>query len=310
MGKDGLRLYSALSRAPFPKSYPGKVFLAAFLGTHIPLLALVAHLVRDPSVASRERARILAVALAATLGGTAGTLWALHGLLGPVAAASEALRRYLEQGEVPNLPTSYPDRAGRLMADVQHSVERLDAALGSLGEQAARDHLTGLLNRRAGEERLAQDVARAEREGASEGAAEGAAPGTAFTLAVVDLDQFKSINDRHGHHAGDACLVRFASALARNARKGDWVARWGGDEFVVGAWDAEGRGAERVLGRVGRELRASPVVLAGGEEVRLTFGAGVARWRKGDDAQGLLRRAAGALYRAKAGSDDAVARAD
>jgi diguanylate cyclase (GGDEF)-like protein len=308
MRKDGLRLYSALSGVPFPKSYPGKVFFAAFLGTHIPLLALVAHLVRDPRVGPRERARILAVALVATLGGTAGTLWALHALLGPVSAASEALRRYLEQGEVPNLPTSYPDRAGRLMANVQHSVERLDAALSSLGEQATRDHLTGLLNRRAAEERLAQDVARAEREGA----AEGAAPGTAFTLAVVDLDQFKPVNDLHGHPAGDACLVRFAAALARNARKGDWVARWGGDEFVVGAWDAEGRGAERILGRVDRELRASPLALPNGKEARLSFGAGVARWRDGDDAQGLLRRADGALYRAKAeeGGKNVVVHAD
>ena len=308
MGRDQLKLYSALSRAPFPKSYPGKVFLAAFLGTHIPLLALIAHQVGDERVGPREKVRLLAVALAATLGGTAGTLWALHALLGPVTAASEALRRYLQRGEVPDLPTSYPDRAGRLMADVQHSVERLDAALSSLGEQATRDHLTGVLNRRAGEERLAQDMARAGREGA----AGGAAPGTAFTLAVVDLDQFKPVNDLHGHHAGDACLVRFAGALARNARKGDWVARWGGDEFVVGAWDAEGRGAERVLGRVGRELRASPLALPSGEEVRLSFGAGVARWRDGDDARGLLRRADGALYRAKAeeGGNNVVVRAD
>ncbi len=78
-------------------------------------------------------------------------------------ASSEALRRYLERGEVPDLPTSYPDRAGRLMSDVQSSVERLDAALRSLGQLAAKDHLTGVLNRRAGEERLAQDVARARR---------------------------------------------------------------------------------------------------------------------------------------------------
>jgi diguanylate cyclase (GGDEF)-like protein len=302
MRKDGLGLYSVLSRAPLPQSYPGKVFFAAFLGTHVPLLALIAHLVRDPRVGPREKARILAVALVATLGGTAGTLWALHALLRPVTAASEALRRYLDRGEVPNLPTSYPDRAGRLMADVQTSVERLDAALSSLGEQATRDHLTGVLNRRAGEERLAQDVAQAQRKGATSGAA--------FTLAVVDLDQFKPVNDEHGHHAGDACLERFAGALSRNVRKGDWVARWGGDEFVIGAWDAEGRGADMMLKRVEQELRAVPVELAGGEKIRLTFGAGLARWRDGDDAQELLRRADGALYRAKQGGKNVVVRAD
>ncbi len=89
------------------------------------------------------------------------------------------------------------------------------------------------------------------------------------------------------------------------------MARWGGDEFVVGAWDAHGRGAERILGRVDRELRAAPVALEGDEKVRLTFGAGVARWRNGDDAQGLLRRADEALYRAKAeGGKNVVVRAD
>ena len=307
MRKNRLALYSVLSRAPLLKSYPGKVLFSAFLGTHVPLLALLAHLARDPRLEPREKTRVLAVALVATLGGTAGTLWALHALLLPVTAASEALRRYLAHGEVPDLPTGYPDRAGRLMADVQSSVERLDAAISSLGELATHDHLTGALNRRAGEERLAQDVARAEREEAAPGATRGAT----LTLAVADLDQFKPVNDRHGHDAGDACLKHFAGVLARNVRKGDWIARWGGDEFLVGVWEAEeGRGAQRVLGRVGRELRAAPAALAGGEEVRLTFSAGVARWRPEDDARGLLRRADEALYRAKEGGRNAVVRAD
>ncbi len=300
MGRDQLKLYSALSRAPFPKSYPGKIFLSAFLGTHVPLLALVAHLVRDPRMASKDKIRILAVALAAALGGTAATLWALHALLAPVTVASEALRRYLARGEVPDLPGGYPDRAGRLMADVQHSVERLDAALRSLGELAAQDHLTGVLNRRAGEERLAQDVARARRGGGT------------LALAVLDLDQFKPVNDLHGHRAGDLCLERFASVLGGNVREGDWVARWGGDEFAVGMWEERGEGisAERVLERVGGELREGPVVLPGGEEVRLTFSGGVSRWKAGEEAQGLFRRADEALYQAKKAGGDSVLYAD
>jgi diguanylate cyclase (GGDEF)-like protein len=188
------------------------------------------------------------------------------------------------------------------MADVQSSVERLDVSLRSLGELATHDHLTGTLNRRAGEERLAQDVARAEREAAP--------PGATLTLAVADLDQFKPVNDRHGHDAGDACLKHFAGVLARNVRKGDWIARWGGDEFVVGVWEAQGRGAQRVLDRVGRELRAAPLTLVGGQEVRLTFSAGVAEWRPGDDVRGLFRRADEALYRAKEGGRNAVVHAD
>jgi diguanylate cyclase (GGDEF)-like protein len=300
MGEDRLKLYATLSRASFPKSYPGKVFLAAFLGTHVPLLALIAYLVRDPRLGSRDKVRVLAVALAATLGGTAATLWALHALLAPVTVASEALRRYLGRSEVPELPTSYPDRAGRLMADVQSSIERLDAALRSLGALAVKDHLTGVLNRRAGEERLAQDAARARREGGG------------LALAVLDLDQFKPVNDEYGHRAGDACLEHFASVLVRNLREGDWVARWGGDEFVVGLWEGQGAGpsAERVLERVAEELRGVPLVLPRGEKLRLTFSGGVSRWRNGEDAEGLFRRADAALYRAKEAGRDAVVHAD
>jgi diguanylate cyclase (GGDEF)-like protein len=302
MEKDGLGLYAALSRAPFPKSYPAKVLFLAFLGTHVPLLALIAHLVGDPRLGPRDKARVLAVALLATLGGTAATLWAMHALLAPVSLASKALRHYLEWGEVPDLPAVYTDRAGRLMADVQHAVERLDGALRSLSELATKDHLTGVLNRRSGEERLAQDAARSERGGGR------------LTLAVLDLDQFKPVNDEHGHRVGDACLEHFASVLARNVREGDWVARWGGDEFAVGLWEGQvqgqGASAERVLGRVAEQLREVPLVLPGGKKARLTFSGGVSEWREGEDAEGLFSRADAALYRAKEAGRDAVVYAD
>jgi diguanylate cyclase (GGDEF)-like protein len=301
MGEDELRLYRALSWAPFPKSYLGKVFLAAFLGTHVPLLALLAYLVRFRSFGVRDTLRILSVTVPATLGGTAATLWAIHALSTPVALASRALRRYLDEGELPDLPTGYTDRAGRLMADVQYTIERLDKAMASLDEQASTDHLTGLRNRRAAEERLAEDVARAGRGGGRP------------ELALVDLDDLKSVNDQHGHHAGDACLIRFAEALGRNAREGDWVARWGGDEFLVVAWHAEegeATSVERVLGRVADDLGEEPLVLSDGEEELLTFSGGVCRWRPGDDPGRLLRKADGALYRAKAEGGNTVVHAD
>jgi len=301
MGEDELRLYRALSWAPFPKSYLGKVFLAAFLGTHVPLLALLAYLVRFRSFGVRDTLRILSVTVPATLGGTAATLWAIHALSTPVALASRALRRYLDEGELPDLPTGYTDRAGRLMADVQYTIERLNKAMASLDEQASTDHLTGLRNRRAAEERLAEDVARAGRGGGRP------------ELALVDLDDLKSVNDQHGHHAGDACLIRFAEALGRNAREGDWVARWGGDEFLVVAWHAEegeATSVERVLGRVADDLGEEPLVLSDGEEELLTFSGGVCRWRPGDDPGRLLRKADGALYRAKAEGGNTVVHAD
>ena len=85
MGKDQLKLYRALSRTPFPKSYVGKVFLSAFLGTHVPLLALLVHLVRRRRFAVGGALRTLSVTVPATVGGTALTLWAMYALSAPTA---------------------------------------------------------------------------------------------------------------------------------------------------------------------------------------------------------------------------------
>jgi len=236
----------------------------------------------------------------ATLGGTAMTLWAMHALYTPVTLASKALRRYLDMGEIPELPAGYADRAGRLMADVQYAVERLDAAMSSLGELATTDHLTGVYNRRAAEGRLAEDIARAQRGGET------------LTLALLDFDQFKPVNDEHGHHAGDACLIHFAEVLGRNVREGDWIARWGGDEFLVSVWHAEEEGpsAERALERVAEVLRENPVVLPNGKEALLTFSGGVCRWQPGYDPGRLVWKADEALYRAKAEGGDTIEHAD
>ena len=298
MGDEQLRLYRILSRTPFPKSYVRKVFLTAFFGTHAPLLALLYYFARHRRFGSGGALRILSVTVPATLGGTAFTLWAMYSLSAPTALASRPLRRYLDSGELPDLPVGYTDRVGRLMADVQYTIERLDKAVRSLGELATRDHLTGTYNRRAAEERLAEDVKRAERGGA-------------LSLTVLDLDQLKPINDAHGHRAGDACVVHFAKVLGRNLRAGDWIARWGGDEFVVGMWNTqEGQPTKPVLERIVEDLRESPVVLPGGEETHLTFSGGACRWRPGDDARGLISRADEALYQAKAEGGNTIVHLD
>jgi diguanylate cyclase (GGDEF)-like protein len=297
--KDDLRVYEALSKLPFPRSYAGKMLLVAFIGTHVPLIGLTLYFALASSLSFRATLRILLVALVTTLSGTAATLLTLRALLAPVTAASEALRRYLDRAELPDLPTGHHDEAGILMTDVRYVAERLKESVRSLSEQAAKDPLTGLYNRRVAQERLYEDVARVERGGES------------FALALVDLDQFKPINDRFGHGAGDACLKHFAEVLSRNVRGEDWVARWGGDEFLVRLSEAgEALSGDRALERVAEELRKSPAWLPNGEEARLTFSAGVARrGDKGDDVEGLLERADEALYRAKREGGSAIVRA-
>ena len=299
MGDEQLKLYRLLSRAPFPKSYVGKVFLTAFFGTHLPLLALLVYFARYRRFGLGGALRILSVTVPATLGGTALTLWAMYSLSAPTTLASRALRRYLDSGELPDLPVGYTDRVGRLLADVQYTIERLDKAVRSLEDLATRDHLTGTYNRRAADERLAEDVKRAERGGG------------ALSLTLLDLDQLKPINDAHGHRAGDACVVHFAEVLSRNVRAGDWIARWGGDEFVVGMWNTQdGQPTKWVLERIAEDLRESPAVLPDGEETLLTFSAGTCRWKPGDDVRGLVSRADVALYRAKAEGGNTIVHLD
>ena len=132
-------------------------------------------------------------------------------------------------------------------------------------------------------------------------------------MAVLDLDQFKPVNDEYGHHAGDTCLTHFAEVLGRKVRGGDWIARWGGDEFVVGIWHAQEEGSlsvERMLERVAKGLRENPVVLPNGEEALLTFSGGVCQWQPMDDSGRLLAKADAALYRAKVKGGDTVIHAD
>jgi diguanylate cyclase (GGDEF)-like protein len=299
MNGSGLRIYALLAQLSLPKSYLGKIMLSAFLGTHVPLVALVIYLVFATSADLRFSLTVLGVVLVATLLGTAATLYALYALLRPVSLVSESVCDYLDNGDMPSLPTGFADQAGKLMANVQYVIEQLDEVIRSLEETAVKDHLTSAYNRRAGEQRLAGDLARV-----------GRGEGT-LTLALVDLDKLKAINDRYGHQAGDRCLRHVADTFLGNIREGDWVARWGGDEFVVGLWEEKGdRKANLVLDRITEELADNPVELSQGDMLRLTYSAGVVRCTTEEDAElgtsGVLALADEALYKAKEAGEEST----
>ena len=285
---DEVKIYTLLSRSRFPKSYQGKIVLVTFLGTHVPLIALVLYLLLSSPINLRPKLDILVLLLVATLLGTAITLYALHALLAPVRLTSHSLREYLDSKRVPELPIHFTDEAGRLMADVQYAVDHLDATIRSLEGISGTDYLTGVYNRREGEQRLAEDIARVRRSGGT------------LTVCVVDVNKFKSINDRYGHQAGDDCIRHVASVIRRNLRESDWLARWGGDEFVLALHDASPFApTETVVPRIGRDLKDSPVRLPQGEELILTVTVGASRYRGKGNLQDLLARADEAMYEAK-----------
>ena len=119
-------------------------------------------------------------------------------------------------------------------------------------------------------------------------------------MAVVDLDGFKAINDTHGHHAGDVCIRHVADVIGRSVREGDWLCRWGGDEFVLALWDdSVFASPEAVLGRINADLRRSPARLPGGEELMLSISVGAHRYAGEDDLRELLAKADAAMYQAK-----------
>ena len=149
-------------------------------------------------------------------------------------------------------------------------------------DTARTDHLTGLGNRRACEEAIAREVARATRENAS------------VVFVLFDLDHFKVVNDTHGHQVGDAVLRAVAGVLRAASRSSDLAGRWGGEELLAilprtDLWAARPF-AERV--RAG-------VAALDGLPCPVTVSAGMAEWTRGQDVQTVLARADARLYEAK-----------
>ena len=168
-----------------------------------------------------------------------------------------------------------------------------------LSYQATHDPLTGLPNRTLFLDRLGQALGRAGRRGKV-----GTGAGKVAVL-FTDLDNFKYVNDSLGHRAGDELLVAVAGRLRGCLRPGDTVARLGGDEFVVVLEDVGGPDdAEAAAERMARALGEAPFSL-GGREVFVTTSTGIVLAGPGGaDAEGLLRNADLAMYRAKGGGKD------
>lgn len=187
-------------------------------------------------------------------------------------------------------------KLGELLAEKEKLAEELRKANEALAALARTDALTGLPNRRALEDELTRSAARAARDG------------TWLSLLALDVDYFKSFNDKHGHAAGDAVLATVGRVLLEQCRKGDMPARYGGEEFTVILPNTNPLGANVVAERIRRAFEASSTEFEG-KTLKITMSVGVA------SAQGaaaepitvLAARADEALYRAKRAGRNRVA---
>lgn len=155
---------------------------------------------------------------------------------------------------------------------------------------AHTDYLTGAYNRRGIDELIAQEIERTERYGG------------AFSVVLLDIDHFKSVNDAHGHQAGDGVLQEVVACLRLELRSVDQIGRWGGEEFLLLLPQVEGDEAGRAAERLRERIAAHRFGPAG----PLTISSGVATWRPGETRAALVARADAALYRAKNGGRNTV----
>jgi diguanylate cyclase (GGDEF)-like protein len=165
------------------------------------------------------------------------------------------------------------------LAQQIRSLAKVENLASEVYKLAALDQLTGLYNRRSGEQRMAQEISRAQRHGRP------------LTILLMDLDGLKQVNDNLGHAAGDMVIKGFAERVQRAIRGSDQAVRLGGDEFMVILPECRADEVRHVLGRVeGLEIEYNH------EKIPCQFSRGWTDYKPGESPQELLKRADDALY--------------
>jgi diguanylate cyclase (GGDEF)-like protein len=180
---------------------------------------------------------------------------------------------------------------GRRIIELQ---VRLLEARDALAHEATHDPLTGALNRRAFADVLARAISEERRHH------------DGLALGICDVDEFKAVNDTHGHQVGDEVLVGIVRLITGSLRGHDVLGRYGGDEFVLLARHARDADAGMLFERLRAAIADHPIpTRVGGIAVTLSFG--VSRWSEGQTEDALLAAADAALYRAKSAGRNRVA---
>ena len=168
----------------------------------------------------------------------------------------------------------------------ENKVRALESELDKVSELTQHDQLTGALNRRGLEEACQRELARSDRTGAP------------LCLGLLDIDNFKQLNDTLGHRAGDDALQHLVGVIDRTKRPSDVLARYGGEEFLLLLPDTAQEEAVAVMTRLQRDLTKA-FFLHDNKRVLITFSAGVAQRQPAEAPQDAIERADKALYRAK-----------
>lgn len=203
---------------------------------------------------------------------------------------ASVVRQMMEEGRaVHGLVTATQERLdeGRQRAsELEEQVRSLESELRRLSDEVSTDVLTEVANRRGLMQAFDVETARLERQGGE------------LAIGLLDIDNFKKLNDTLGHSVGDIALKSLAGHVQKQLRAVDIVARFGGEEFVVMLPGVVVDEAQVTLTRLQRTLSAS-LFMHDGREVFVTFSAGVTRYRPGEPLEAALERADEALYEAK-----------
>ena len=171
---------------------------------------------------------------------------------------------------------------------------RIAALVEESQRLATIDSLTGLMNRRAFTASALRELARSQRHG------------NPFCLLLLDVDHFKTINDRRGHPSGDAVLTGIGRLLGQELRKADFSGRWGGEEFVVALTETTAASGMGGAERIRAAVAAMTVKDADGEPIPITVSIGLTAHREGDTVDSLIKRADQAMYEAKSSGRNRV----
>lgn len=172
------------------------------------------------------------------------------------------------------------------LVTTRSALDEIKAELEETRQLLHEDALTGAQNRRAMDAVLAKEVARSKRMGSR------------LSVAMIDIDHFKDVNDQHGHDAGDRLLLHLTMIAKSVLRESDVLVRYGGEEFLVILPDSDVKGAEFVLDRLKSVIRRSPLIYEN-KKIDITFSGGIAQLKADENGHALILRADAALYEAK-----------